>query len=390
MASLCARVACVSRDTYAGCGATCNSQLHFVHVLERKPAETPKLPWSLLRAGGRHGLSDDETRDPIGLAVLALNKIASSDLHRQPRPAQGEREGRLPGDQRGLPHGRDRRPHVRPGRQGAPRGNRVPAAKNTGALRPRPRPRTSRCSSTWSVSSPTRWCARPRPPPTRSAPPPRTCSRPTLEIGLPILGVPEELGGIATERSAMAGTLVAEALAKGDMGLAVAALAPGRRRHRDLALGHRRAAVDLPAGVHRRRGPGRRAGPRRADARCSTRSTPPTTADGEGRRLRPQRREVRRRARRRGRAVRRRRRARRQAAALPRRVEAPTGVTIEADPSMGLRAAEPVAPGPQGRRRSSRSRCSATTRRLPRVRPALAPRLVRPGRRHRRRRCSTT
>jgi alkylation response protein AidB-like acyl-CoA dehydrogenase len=47
------------------------------------------------------------------------------------------------------------------------------------------------------------------------------------EIGLPILGVPEELDGISTERSAMAGTLVAEALAKGDMGLAVASLAPG-------------------------------------------------------------------------------------------------------------------------------------------------------------------
>ena len=49
----------------------------------------------------------------------------------------------------------------------------------------------------------------------------------SLEIGLPILGLPESLGGIAEERSAMAGTLVAEALAKGDMGLAVATLAPG-------------------------------------------------------------------------------------------------------------------------------------------------------------------
>src|SRR3546814_390005 len=49
----------------------------------------------------------------------------------------------------------------------------------------------------------------------------------SLEIGLPILGIPEKLGGISEERSAMAGTLVAEALAKGDMGLAVAALAPG-------------------------------------------------------------------------------------------------------------------------------------------------------------------
>ncbi|MGA9746381.1 MAG: acyl-CoA dehydrogenase family protein, partial [Nocardioides sp.] len=47
------------------------------------------------------------------------------------------------------------------------------------------------------------------------------------DVGLPLLGVPEELGGISTERSAMAGALVAEALAHGDMGLAVASLAPG-------------------------------------------------------------------------------------------------------------------------------------------------------------------
>ncbi|WP_460716026.1 acyl-CoA dehydrogenase family protein [Nocardioides dilutus] len=49
----------------------------------------------------------------------------------------------------------------------------------------------------------------------------------SLEIGLPILGVPEALGGVSEARSAMAGTLVAEALGKGDMGLAVAALASG-------------------------------------------------------------------------------------------------------------------------------------------------------------------
>jgi alkylation response protein AidB-like acyl-CoA dehydrogenase len=48
-----------------------------------------------------------------------------------------------------------------------------------------------------------------------------------VEVGLPILGIPEALGGVSEERSAVAGTLVAEALAHGDMGLAVAALAPG-------------------------------------------------------------------------------------------------------------------------------------------------------------------
>jgi alkylation response protein AidB-like acyl-CoA dehydrogenase len=47
------------------------------------------------------------------------------------------------------------------------------------------------------------------------------------EIGLPLLGVPEALGGISEERAVMAGTLVAEALAKGDLGIAVATLAPG-------------------------------------------------------------------------------------------------------------------------------------------------------------------
>ncbi len=56
---------------------------------------------------------------------------------------------------------------------------------------------------------------------------PEAVLKSSLEIGLPILGVPESLGGISEERSAMAGTLVAEALARGDMGLAVAALAPG-------------------------------------------------------------------------------------------------------------------------------------------------------------------
>ena len=49
----------------------------------------------------------------------------------------------------------------------------------------------------------------------------------SVELGLPTLGVPEELGGPAGERSAVTGVLIAEALAHGDMGLATAALAPG-------------------------------------------------------------------------------------------------------------------------------------------------------------------
>ena len=75
----------------------------------------------------------------------------------------------------------------------------------------------------------------------------------SLEIGLPILGVPEALGGIAEERSATAGALVAEALSRGDMGLAVSALAPGAVA---TALGPGGpTSADLPACLHRGRRP---------------------------------------------------------------------------------------------------------------------------------------
>jgi alkylation response protein AidB-like acyl-CoA dehydrogenase len=46
------------------------------------------------------------------------------------------------------------------------------------------------------------------------------------ELGITMIGVPEELGGVGTERSTVTNVLVAEALAHGDLGLAVACLAP--------------------------------------------------------------------------------------------------------------------------------------------------------------------
>lgn len=45
-------------------------------------------------------------------------------------------------------------------------------------------------------------------------------------LGIHVLGVPESLGGAGSERSALTHVLVAEALAHGDLGLAVACLAP--------------------------------------------------------------------------------------------------------------------------------------------------------------------
>ncbi len=46
------------------------------------------------------------------------------------------------------------------------------------------------------------------------------------DLGINLLGIPESIGGAGQERSAMTNVLVAEALAVGDLGLAVACLAP--------------------------------------------------------------------------------------------------------------------------------------------------------------------
>ena len=50
--------------------------------------------------------------------------------------------------------------------------------------------------------------------------------RSATELGISQLAVPESLGGMSSERSTTTGVLVAEALAHGDLGLAVALLAP--------------------------------------------------------------------------------------------------------------------------------------------------------------------
>ena len=57
-------------------------------------------------------------------------------------------------------------------------------------------------------------------------PPAGLLRRAATELGIPLIGIPEELRGAGTERSAVTGVLIAEALAYGDLGLAVALLAP--------------------------------------------------------------------------------------------------------------------------------------------------------------------
>ncbi len=187
--------------------------------------EPQRLPWSLLRAGGRHGLSDTEKRDPIGLAVAALSRLASSDI----LDSLGLRKASERSVYRVTSAGfrtvaTVSRSFKRAGR--ATRGSRVPAIPNTGLFDLTPGEDEQMLADV--VGDFAAEMVRPA-----AAEANEECATPqellsaSLEIGLPILGVPEDLGGIATERSAMAGTLVHEALAAGDMGIAVAALAPG-------------------------------------------------------------------------------------------------------------------------------------------------------------------
>ena len=68
------------------------------------------------------------------------------------------------------------------------------------------------------------------------------------ELGVNMLGVPEELGGVMHEQAAVTSVLIGEALAHGDMGIAYAALAPGAVA---TAIGHwgtpEQEATYLPA-----------------------------------------------------------------------------------------------------------------------------------------------
>ena len=182
---------------------------------------------SNLRPGGRHGVAGDETRDPIGLLVAGLNRLAQSDLL--------DRVGlRKPTEQAVFTV-------TRSGFKTMTTAGRT-FARAGSATRPGSRPTAATAQSGVFDLTPgedeqmlvdvvTEYADEVLRPAASEAD--EQCAAPeavlkaSLDIGLPILGLPEAVGGISEERSAMAGTLVAEALAKGDMGLAVATLAPG-------------------------------------------------------------------------------------------------------------------------------------------------------------------
>jgi alkylation response protein AidB-like acyl-CoA dehydrogenase len=180
----------------------------------------------MLRGGGRHGVPSTDTRDPIGIAVAGLNRLAQSPLldkwgiRRQAEQTvfTVTRSGFKVATNAG-------RTFKKAGSRGKA-GVRVPSATSQGIFDLTPTEDEQMLVDV--VSEYAAEVVRPA-----AAEADEACQAPdevlkaSLEIGLPILGVPEALGGISETRSATAGTLVAEALAKGDMGLAVAALAPG-------------------------------------------------------------------------------------------------------------------------------------------------------------------
>ncbi|MGZ4444908.1 MAG: acyl-CoA dehydrogenase family protein [Nocardioidaceae bacterium] len=174
----------------------------------------------------KHGLRSTESRDPIGLAVAVLNKVAQIDALDRfglRRPTERVVFEATRSGFRTL--GAVSRQFARKGDRGAA-GTRPPVAAGSGVFDLTPTEDEQMLVDV--VSEYAAEVLRPSAAEADdAAAAPEAVLKASLEIGLPILGVPEELGGVTSERSAMAGTLVAEALAKGDMGLAVAALAPG-------------------------------------------------------------------------------------------------------------------------------------------------------------------
>jgi alkylation response protein AidB-like acyl-CoA dehydrogenase len=178
------------------------------------------------RAGGKFGLSNKETRDPIGIAVRALNHMAQSPLLDKLKMRRSTEAAVFNATRGGFKVAATAsRTFSRKGKKGAA-GVKTPSAQTRGLFDLKPTEDEQMLVDV--VSEFAAEAIRPlAAEANEAAVTPADVLAASLEIGLPILGVAESLGGIAEERSAMAGTLVAEALAKGDMGMAVATLAPG-------------------------------------------------------------------------------------------------------------------------------------------------------------------
>jgi alkylation response protein AidB-like acyl-CoA dehydrogenase len=175
---------------------------------------------------GRHGLSAKERPDPVGYAVAVINRLAQAGALDRLGLRKPTERAVFEATRSGFRTvGAVNRQFARAGRRRG-RPTRVPTPAGGGTFDLTPTEDEQMLVDV--VSDLAREVLRPAAAEADAATAaPDTVLRAGQEIGLPLLGVPEDLGGISAERSAMAGTLVTEALAHGDMGLAVAALAPG-------------------------------------------------------------------------------------------------------------------------------------------------------------------
>ncbi|MFT4081803.1 MAG: acyl-CoA dehydrogenase family protein [Nocardioides sp.] len=179
-----------------------------------------------LRGGGRHGVPASESRDPIGYAVAALNRLAQSDVIDRLGIRRQTERGVFTVTRGGFTVAtKAGRTFARAGRRGTA-GARAPHASASGVF-----DITPSADEQMLVDVVGELAAEVLRPAASAAD--EACQAPAevlaaaQEVGLPLLGVPEALGGVAETRSATAGVLVAEALAKGDLGLAVACLSSG-------------------------------------------------------------------------------------------------------------------------------------------------------------------
>ena len=325
-----------------------------------------------LELAARHGDARGPARAARGVGLAGA------------RPARPARAGRARADQPD-PRGLSGRARLRPRAGARPRG---PPAAGAGPrpVRPHPHRRAGDARGDARARSRPSGCARPRSTPTRRCAPPEGLAAEAAEIGLALLG---RAGGARRRWTPSARrsprVLAAEALAHGDMGLAVALLAPAGVAAALARFGDAGPAGHLPARVHRRRRRARRARAARAGARWPTRSRrrPPPAATAAdwvlGRRegARPARRH-------RGPA------ARRSATTEdgPARCSwsRPPGVTADPEPAMGVRAAATARVRLDGRAAPGATRsCARATTTPSCVAPGPAG-LVRAGRRHRPRR----
>jgi alkylation response protein AidB-like acyl-CoA dehydrogenase len=179
-----------------------------------------------LRPGGRHGIARTETRDPLGYAVAAMNRLAQSSLLDKVGLRKQAEQTVFTITRGGFKVATTAgRAFAQAGRRGQV-GQRAATSASPGAFDLTPTEDEQLLVDV--VTELAAEVVRPAAAEADSA-----CAAPeevldaANAVGLPLLGVPESLGGISEERAAMAGALVAEALAHGDLGIAVAALAPG-------------------------------------------------------------------------------------------------------------------------------------------------------------------